>query len=205
MPAHRASQWRPSLRARARRPPRARARASRRPRRRRRPRVGARRARHGDARGVDVDRRAVALALALALATRAAPRRARRRRRRTDAFDALERRAKRAYEARDLQRAREALTAIIAMEPETPEWRERRAQVLVDMKLFEDAVADYDEAERMYRREVRRRDDDVQVARDAEQSRAGVRGVESLGRGDRGLLGGVEVLVDDRERRRRTC
>jgi tetratricopeptide (TPR) repeat protein len=42
------------------------------------------------------------------------------------------------------------LTAIIAMEPETPEWRERRAQVLVDMKLFEDAVADYDEAERMY-------------------------------------------------------
>ena len=153
---------------------------------------------------VDVDRRAVALALALALATRARAR-ARRRRRRTDAFDALERRAKRAYEARDLQRAREALTAIIAMEPETPEWRERRAQVLVDMKLFEDAVADYDEAERMYRREVRRRDDDVQVARDAEQSRAGVRGVESLGRGDRGLLGGVEVLVDDRERRRRTC
>jgi tetratricopeptide (TPR) repeat protein len=50
-----------------------------------------------------------------------------------------------------LKRAREDLTAIIAMEPETPEWRERRAQVLVDMKLFEEAIADYDEAERMYR------------------------------------------------------
>ena len=96
---------------------------------------------------VDVDRRAVALALALALA---APRARATATTTDDAFDALERRAKRAYEARDLQRAREALTAIIAIEPETPEWRERRAQVLVDMKLFEDAVADYDEAERMY-------------------------------------------------------
>ena len=96
---------------------------------------------------VDVDRRAVAVALALALA---APRARATATTTDDAFDALERRAKRAYEARDLQRAREALTAIIAIEPETPEWRERRAQVLVDMKLFEDAVADYDEAERMY-------------------------------------------------------
>jgi len=96
---------------------------------------------------VDVDRRAVALALALALA---APRARATATTTDDAFDALERRAKRAYEARDLRRAREALTAIIAIEPETPEWRERRAQVLVDMKLFEDAVADYDEAERMY-------------------------------------------------------
>ena len=151
MPAHRASQWRPSPRARARRPPRARARvassasASSTARRR------ASRSKHGDARGVDVNRRAVALALALALATRAAPRARATATTTTDEFNALERRAKRAYYARDLKRAREDLTAIIAMEPETPEWRERRAQVLVDMKLFEEAIADYDEAERMYR------------------------------------------------------
>jgi tetratricopeptide (TPR) repeat protein len=109
------------------------------------------RSKHGDARGVDVNRRAVARAVAVALATRAAPRARATATTTTDEFNALERRAKRAYYARDLKRAREDLTAIIAMEPETPEWRERRAQVLVDMKLFEEAIADYDEAERMYR------------------------------------------------------
>ena len=67
----------------------------------------------------------------------------------TDAFNALERAAKQAYYARDLPLAYDALTKIIAMEPDEPVWLERRAQVLVDLKRFRDAIADYDRAEAM--------------------------------------------------------
>lgn len=73
----------------------------------------------------------------------------------SETFDALERRAKQSYYARDLDGALDALTRIIAMEPEEPVWRERRAQVLVDLKRFEDAIADYDFAESKYEKEYR--------------------------------------------------
>lgn len=71
------------------------------------------------------------------------------------AFDALERRAKSAYYARDLSGALDALTAIIELEPEEPVWRERRGQVYVDLKRFEDAIVDYDFAEKKYEKEYR--------------------------------------------------
>ncbi|OUS42178.1 hypothetical protein BE221DRAFT_63564 [Ostreococcus tauri] len=70
-------------------------------------------------------------------------------------FDALERRAKSAYYARDLSGALDALTAIIELEPEEPVWRERRGQVYVDLKRFEDAIVDYDFAEKKYEKEYR--------------------------------------------------
>ena len=64
-------------------------------------------------------------------------------------FNTLERTAKQAYYQRDLPRAYEALTKIIAMEPDEAVWLERRAQVLVDLKRFRDAIDDYNKAEAM--------------------------------------------------------
>ena len=66
-----------------------------------------------------------------------------------DDFNALERTAKQAYYQRDLPRAYEALTKIIDMEPDEAVWLERRAQVLVDLKRFRDAIDDYNKAEAM--------------------------------------------------------
>lgn len=70
-------------------------------------------------------------------------------------FDELERRAKAAYNQRDLVTARDALTAIVDMEPNEPVWLERRAQVYVDLKRFEEAISDYDAAARLQPPEYR--------------------------------------------------
>mmetsp|Transcript_25049 Transcript_25049/g.82072 ORF Transcript_25049/g.82072 Transcript_25049/m.82072 type:complete len:346 (+) Transcript_25049:947-1984(+) len=56
--------------------------------------------------------------------------------------------AKRAYEARDLENADTFLSRIIALEPNEAVWRERRAQVRVDLKRFEAALVDFDDAQR---------------------------------------------------------
>ena len=72
-----------------------------------------------------------------------------------DEFNALEREAKAAYLRRDLTTAVERLTTIIDLEPTEPVWLERRAQVLVDLKRFNEAIADYDAAEGMYSSEYR--------------------------------------------------
>ena len=72
---------------------------------------------------------------------------------RDETFDELERRAKQSYYARDLDSALDALSRIIESEPNEPVWRERRAQVLVDLKRFEDAIADYDFAQSKYEKE----------------------------------------------------
>jgi len=72
-----------------------------------------------------------------------------------DEFNALEREAKAAYMRRDLDVAVERLTTIIDLEPTEPVWLERRAQVLVDLKRFKEAIADYDAAEGMYSSEYR--------------------------------------------------
>lgn len=72
-----------------------------------------------------------------------------------DEFNALEREAKAAYMRRDLDVAVQRLTTIIDLEPTEPVWLERRAQVLVDLKRFKEAIADYDAAEGMYSSEYR--------------------------------------------------
>ena len=61
-------------------------------------------------------------------------------------FDQLEAFAKSSYEARQLDSALEALSELIRREPEAPVWRERRGQVFVDLKRFDDALADFDAA-----------------------------------------------------------
>ena len=62
-------------------------------------------------------------------------------------FEELEARARAAYRAKRLDEARDLLTRIIGMEPEDGTWRERRAQVLVDLKQFQAAIEDFDAAE----------------------------------------------------------
>ena len=65
-------------------------------------------------------------------------------------FEELEARARAAYRAKRLDEARDLLTRIIGMEPEDGTWRERRAQVLVDLKQFQAAIEDFDAAESLY-------------------------------------------------------
>ena len=65
-------------------------------------------------------------------------------------FEELEARARAAYRAKRLDEARDLLTRIIGMEPEDGTWRERRAQVLVDLKQFQAAIEDFDAAEGLY-------------------------------------------------------
>ncbi len=65
-------------------------------------------------------------------------------------FEELEARARAAYRAKRLDEARDLLTRIIGMEPEDGTWRERRAQVLVDLKKFQAAIEDFDAAESLY-------------------------------------------------------
>ena len=90
-------------------------------------------------------RRALALAFALTTVVRK-PAKSRATTDEDDKFNALERVAKASYDARDLASSYDALTSIIAMEPNDGVWRERRAQVLVDMKRFREAIEEYDEA-----------------------------------------------------------
>ena len=65
-------------------------------------------------------------------------------------FEELESRARAAYRGKRLDEAKDLLTRIIGMEPEDGTWRERRAQVLVDLKQFEAAIEDFNAAENLY-------------------------------------------------------
>lgn len=58
--------------------------------------------------------------------------------------------ALKAYSDNDLTRAREYFDKIVIKDPTNPVWLERRGQVLVDMKLFREAIADFNAAEAMY-------------------------------------------------------
>jgi tetratricopeptide (TPR) repeat protein len=59
-------------------------------------------------------------------------------------FDEVEARAKASYRRRELDSSLDALSELVAREPLEPLWRERRAQVLLDLKRFEDSIADFD-------------------------------------------------------------
>ncbi len=61
-------------------------------------------------------------------------------------FSELEARAKASYQARDLPTALRCLDELVRREPAEPVWRERRAQVLLDLKRFDDALAEFDAA-----------------------------------------------------------
>ena len=63
-------------------------------------------------------------------------------------FDELEAFAKAAYRNRELPDALAALSELVRREPDMAVWRERRGQVLLDLKRFNEALADFDEAER---------------------------------------------------------
>lgn len=58
--------------------------------------------------------------------------------------------ALKAYSDNDLPRARDYFDKIIAKDSSNPVWLERRGQVLVDMKLFREAIDDFNAAEAMY-------------------------------------------------------
>ena len=70
-------------------------------------------------------------------------------------FAELEARARAAYRAKRLDEALDLLTRIVALEPEDGQWYERRAQVLVDLKRFREAVDDFDAAVARYEPEYR--------------------------------------------------
>lgn len=55
-----------------------------------------------------------------------------------------------AYNEKDLKRAQDYFSKIVARDP-NPVWLERRGQVLVDMKLFAEALDDFNRAEALYR------------------------------------------------------
>ena len=57
--------------------------------------------------------------------------------------------AKAAYSSRSLDVALDALTKLVAAEPDNPLWYERRGQVLVDLKQFRQALADFEAAVRL--------------------------------------------------------
>lgn len=59
-----------------------------------------------------------------------------------------------AYNAKELPKAYKLYSEIASIEPENPVWVERRGQVAVDMKLFSDAIRDFDHAEAMYKKVI---------------------------------------------------
>jgi tetratricopeptide (TPR) repeat protein len=61
----------------------------------------------------------------------------------SDELPALQAEAASAFAAQDFARAEAALSRLVALEPLNPSWLEGRAQVRVDAKAFEPAVADY--------------------------------------------------------------
>ena len=69
-------------------------------------------------------------------------------------LEALAAEALQAYNDKRLEEAYEKYSAIVRALPDSPVWRERRGQVLVDLKRFDDAIAEFDEAERVYKRTV---------------------------------------------------
>lgn len=58
--------------------------------------------------------------------------------------------ALKAYSDNDLPRARDYFNKIVERDSTNPVWLERRGQVLVDMKLFEEAITDFNAADAMY-------------------------------------------------------
>lgn len=67
-----------------------------------------------------------------------------------DQVEILATAALKAYGDNDLPRAREYFDKIVAKDPTNPVWLERRGQVLVDLKLFRNAIDDFNAAEAMY-------------------------------------------------------
>ena len=72
-----------------------------------------------------------------------------------EAFASLEMRARTAYRAKRLDEAYALLTELHELEPSDGQWLERRAQCLVDLKRFEDAIADFDAAVALYEPEYK--------------------------------------------------
>lgn len=67
---------------------------------------------------------------------------------RTAEFAELEALAKTSYQKRQLPLALDCLSELIRREPDVSVWRERRGQVFVDLKRFEEALVDFDAAEK---------------------------------------------------------
>ena len=72
-----------------------------------------------------------------------------------EAFASLEMRARTAYRAKRLDEAYALLTELHELEPGDGQWLERRAQCLVDLKRFEEAIRDFDAAVALYEPEYR--------------------------------------------------
>ena len=72
-----------------------------------------------------------------------------------EAFAELEMRARTAYRAKRLDEAYALLTELHELEPEVGQWLERRAQCLVDLKRFSDAIRDFDAAVNLYEPEYK--------------------------------------------------
>lgn len=96
-----------------------------------------------------------ALFLGLGAPTAAAPARAAAAPVTDEAFASLEMRARSAYRAKRLDEAYALLTELHELEPSDGRWLERRAQCLVDLKRFEDAIADFDAAVALYEPEYK--------------------------------------------------
>ena len=64
-------------------------------------------------------------------------------------------RARTAYRAKRLDEAYALLTELHELEPNDGQWLERRAQTLVDLKRFEEAIRDFDAAVALYEPEYR--------------------------------------------------
>lgn len=62
-------------------------------------------------------------------------------------FADVEGRAKAAYNRKDLAEALECLDELVRRRPDEPVWRERRGQVLVDLKRFAAAIEDFNAVE----------------------------------------------------------
>jgi tetratricopeptide (TPR) repeat protein len=59
-----------------------------------------------------------------------------------------------AYNKKDLDKAYNIYSKIMRLETDTPVWAERRGQVQVDMKRFNEAIQDFNDAEEGYRRTI---------------------------------------------------
>ena len=72
----------------------------------------------------------------------------------TSEVEDIAQRAIKAYSEKDLDRSYELYTQLIGLDPENPVWSERRGQVSVDAKRFEQAIKDFDAAEAVYKKKV---------------------------------------------------
>jgi len=70
-------------------------------------------------------------------------------------FASLEMRARTAYRSKNLEEAFTLLTELHELEPNDGQWLERRGQVLVDLKRFKLAVADFNAAVALYEPEYK--------------------------------------------------